>query len=112
MSEIHPLDAPEFSNFLAYLKGHEHEALLVTVVFTGLRSGELLGLTWDCVDFQNGMIRVTKQLEQPRRKGEVLRLSTPKNSKARTIAPAPTVFEALRKRKGQQEAQRKAASPA
>ena len=70
MSEIHPLDAPELSKLLAYLKGHEHEALIVTAIFTGLRSGELLGLTWDCVDFQNGLIRVTKQLAQPRRKGD------------------------------------------
>ena len=112
MSEIHPLDAPELSKFLAYLKGHEHEALLVTAVLTGLRSGELLGLTWDCVDFDNGLIRVTKQLAQPRRKGEVFRLSTPKNSKSRTIAPAPTVFQALRKHKEDQEAQRRAAGPA
>ena len=112
MSEIHPLDAPELSKLLTYLKGHEHEALIVTAIFTGLRSGELLGLTWDCVDFQNGLIRVTKQLAQPRRKGEVFRLSTPKNSKTRTIAPAPTVFEALRKRKEQQDAQRREAGPA
>ena len=45
MAEIHPLDAPKLSKFLAYLKDHEHEALLVTAVFTGLRPGELLGLT-------------------------------------------------------------------
>ena len=111
-SEIHPLDAPELSKLLAYLKGHEHEALIVTAIFTGLRSGELLGLTWDSVDFENGLIRVTKQLAQPRKRGEVFRFSTPKNSKPRTISPAPTVFQALRKRKEQQAAQRDAAGPA
>ena len=111
-AEIHPLDAPELTKLLAYLKGHEHEALIVTATFTGLRSGELLGLTWDCVDFENGLIRVTKQLAQPRKKGEKFRFTTPKNSKPRTIAPAPTVFEALRKRKADQEAQRKTAGAA
>lgn len=110
-AEIHPLDAPELSKLLAYLKGHEHEALIVTAIFTGLRSGELLGLTWDCVDFENGLIRVTKQLAQPRKKGETFRLTTPKNSKPRTIAPAPTVFQILRRHKEKQAAQREEAGP-
>ena len=111
-AEIHPLDTPELSKLLAFLKGHEHEALIVTAIFTGLRSGELLGLTWDSVDFENGLIRVTKQLAQPRKKGEVFRFATPKNSKPRTIAPAPTVFQVLKKHKEAQEAQRKALGPA
>ena len=111
-TEIHPLDTPELSKLLAFLKGHEHEALIVTAIFTGLRSGELLGLTWDSVDFENGLIRVTKQLAQPRKKGEVFRFATPKNSKPRTIAPAPTVFQVLKKHKEEQEAQRKALGPA
>ena len=111
-AEIHPLDTPELSKLLAFLKGHEHEALIVTAIFTGLRSGELLGLTWDSVDFENGLIRVTKQLAQPRKKGEVFRFATPKNSKPRTIAPAPTVFQVLKKHKEEQEAQRKALGPA
>lgn len=44
-AEIHPLDTLELSKLLAFLKGHEHEALIVTAIFIGLRSGELLGLT-------------------------------------------------------------------
>lgn len=39
-AEIHPLDTPELSKLLAFLKGHEHEALIVTAIFTGLRSGD------------------------------------------------------------------------
>ncbi len=58
------------------------------------------------------MIRVTKQLAQPRKKGEVFRFATPKNSKPRTIAPAPTVFQVLKKHKADQETLRKAMGPA
>lgn len=31
-AEIHPLDTPELSKLLAFLKGHEHEALIVTAI--------------------------------------------------------------------------------
>ena len=112
-AEIHPLDTPELSKLLAFLKGHEHEALIVTAIFTGLRSGELLGLTWDSVDFENGLIRVTKQLAQPRKKGEVFRFATPKNSKPRTIAPqAPHHRSRSYGLPGAEEAQGRAGSTA
>ena len=111
-TEIHPLDTPDLSKLLQVLKGHEHEALILTAIFTGLRSGELLGLTWDCVDFENGLIRVTKQLAQPRKKGEKVHFASLKNDKPRTITPAPTVLQILKKHKLEQNMQRLAAGPA
>lgn len=36
--------------------------LFVVALGTGMRIGEILGLTWDCVDFQNGIIHVRKTL--------------------------------------------------
>ena len=111
-AEIHPLDTPELSKLMASLKDNEYEALIMTAIFTGLRSGELLGLTWDCVDFDNGLLRVVKQLAQPRKKGEVFRFAPLKNDKPRTIAPAPTVFQILKKHKQAQAIQRLAAGPA
>ncbi|DAA86637.1 TPA: hypothetical protein CPT87_01190 [Candidatus Gastranaerophilales bacterium HUM_5] len=32
--------------------------------YTGLRAGELLGLTWDCVDFYKNTIRINKQVQR------------------------------------------------
>lgn len=32
--------------------------------YTGLRAGELLGLTWDCVDFCKNTIRINKQVQR------------------------------------------------
>lgn len=29
--------------------------------FTGLRESELIGLTWDCVDFENHTLRIYRQ---------------------------------------------------
>ena len=108
-AEIHPLDTPDLSKLMESMKGHEYEALIMVALFTGMRSGELLGLTWDCVDFENGLIRVNKQLVQPRKRGEKFRYGTLKNDKPRTLTPAPFVINVLREHKDQQLAQKKAA---
>lgn len=34
----------------------------LNLVESGMRIGELLGLTWDCVDFDNGIIKIRKTL--------------------------------------------------
>ena len=94
---------------LETVKGHEHEALIKTALFTGMRSGELCGLTWDCVDFDKGLIYVKKQLCPPRGIEKNFRFDTLKNGKPRTLAPAPFVMETLREHKKRQEQQKKAA---
>lgn len=37
-------------------------AFFVVALGTGMRMGEILGLTWDCIDFEKGTIRVEKTL--------------------------------------------------
>ena len=104
--EIRPLDTPEISDFLSAIKGHKYETLFKVDVFTGLRSGEILGLTWDCVDFDAGTLYICKQLTPPRMKGQKYAFGTPKNDKARTIRPAPYVMQVLKEHKIRQLEQR------
>ena len=111
-AEMQPLDTPDLKKLLEALHGEEYEAIITTALFTGMRSGELLGLTWDCVDFSNGIIRVTKQLLQPRRKGRPFAYGTPKNGKGRTLTPAPFVMSVLSEHKKAQDMQRQAIGPA
>lgn len=40
----------------------------LTALLTGCRNGELYALTWDCVDFNNRLIRVTKSFNKRTRK--------------------------------------------
>ena len=94
------------------IQGDEFEALITTAIFTGMRSGELLGLTWDCIDFENGIIRVTKQLIQPRKKGKPFSFGTPKNGKGRTLTPAPFVMNVLKEHKRDQALHRLEIGPA
>lgn len=110
--EIRPLDTPEISDFLNAIKGHKYETLFKVDVFTGLRSGEILGLTWDCVDFDAGTLYICKQLTPPRMKGQKYAFGTPKNDKARTIRPAPYVMQVLKEHKIKQLEQRMQAGAA
>ena len=105
-AEMQPLDTPDLKKLLEAIHGEEYEAIITTALFTGMRSGELLGLTWDCIDFNNGIIRVTKQLVHPRRKGRPYSFGTPKNGKGRTLTPAPFVMDILKAHKQAQDLQR------
>ena len=105
--QVTPLDAPEQKRLFIALKGNPFEALFLTAVFTGMRVGEIIGLTWDCVDFEHGVIHIEKQLVQTRVKGQDYVFGTLKNGKTRVIAPAPFVMEVLKKHKADQEAQKR-----
>ena len=107
--EMHPLDAPEQVQLLQSLKGKKNEALIVTALFTGMRAGELLGLTWDNIDFDHGVIHIVKQLTQSRGEGHPFAFGTLKNGKTRSINPAPFVLETLKAHKEYQEEQKRIA---
>ena len=100
--ELQPLDEAETKLFLDAVKGHPLELLYTITLFTGLREGEALGLTWDRVDFMRGTILISKQLQKEKKAGGQFRLVSLKNDKPRRITPAPWVMQLLRDRKLQQ----------
>lgn len=93
---IKPLDTDEIARFLAAAKGDAYEREMVTALFTGMRQAELIGLTWDCVDFQRGTIHLYRQLQLI--KGEY-KFESLKNDKPRTITPAPFVMKTLQEQR-------------
>ena len=100
--ELQPLDEAETKLFLDAVKGHRFELLFTFTLFSGLREGEALGLTWDRVDFMRGTILISKQLQKEKKAGGEFRLVSLKNDKPRRITPAPWVMQLLRDRKLQQ----------
>lgn len=104
--EIHPLDETQVTAFLNAVQGHTHEYLYKIAVFTGLREGEILGLTWECVDFRRGTLLVKQQVCYQKKKGGIRYLAPTKNSKARTLKLAPTVLRLFREQKLKQGFQR------
>lgn len=110
--EIRPLDEEDTARFLQAIKGHPYETIFFVTIFTGMRRGEVLGLTWDCVDFTTGTIVVNKQLQPDTSDGRKYNLVTTKNGKGRVIAPASNVMQRLRAHQRQQLEMRLKAGPA
>lgn len=95
-AEIKPLDDDGISAFINAVKGHKFENVYLTTLFTGMREGEVIGLTWDCVDFKNGTIFVNKQLQRDRTGDGKYNFVSTKSGKARLITPAPFVMSVLK----------------
>lgn len=71
-----------------------------------MREGEVLGLCRSAIDFENGQIKVERQLQLFQ--GQYV-FMPPKNGKPRTITPAPFVMDLLREElRAQAEARLKA----
>ena len=104
--EMRPLDEQEIKAFIEAIKGHEFETLYTVALFTGMRQGEVLGLSWDCVDFSAGTILIKQQLQREKRKDGQYMLVSLKNDKPRTITPAPWVMSLLKSHKTAQNAAR------
>lgn len=97
-ANITPLDDDQITAFLAAIRGNRFETLFIVTLFTGMREGEVLGLTWNCIDFNTGIITIDKQLQLHQEKGcNAYQLVSTKNGKSRTIAAAPSVIMQLKR---------------
>ncbi|MEG0780552.1 MAG: site-specific integrase, partial [Oscillospiraceae bacterium] len=100
--EMRPLEGAQIADFLHVIQGTRYEWIDTICMFTGLRQGEILGLTWDCVDFKRNILTINKQLQKKRCKGGKYRLVPTKNSRIRVIKVAFSVMDILRRRKTEQ----------
>lgn len=109
---IQPLSEKQISDLLKVVKGKRFEHVIVVTLFTGMREGEVLGLTWDCVNLETGAILINKQLQRERGGNGAYHLVSTKNGKGRLITAAPSIVAVLQKVKAQQEEWQKACGDA
>lgn len=93
------LEGANLKAFMQEIKGKPFEQIFYIDTFIGVREGEILGLTWDCIDFENETILIKQQLKRDSRIGEkssAYILSPTKTGNYRLLHPAPSVFAALK----------------
>lgn len=100
--QIKAMEDSDMAAFLAAIKGHPYENILFVTVFTGLRQGEVLGLTWDCVSFENNTLLINKQHNKAKGEKEY-KFSSLKNDRVRMLTVAEDVMDVLRRQKAQQD---------
>ena len=94
--------------FMSYVKGStrykRYYPLFVLLFNSGMRIGELSGLTWDDIDFKEGTISINKTMNRYRKKdyGFTMALGSPKSkTSVRTIMMNDVIKSALRTQKFQ-----------
>ncbi len=93
---VRALTIEEQKKFLEVAEESHNKLQYRLLLQTGLRIGELIGLTWDCVDFENREIIVEKQLEF-RHRNHYWRACSPKTvSGYRTVPMTQEAYDILK----------------
>ncbi|MBQ8999124.1 MAG: site-specific integrase, partial [Clostridium sp.] len=110
--EVFTLD--EQKCFLNTIVGNREEVLYHVAISMGLRLGELLALTWSCIDFDNGTIKIEKSVRREKNfdTGEsFLTLTSPKTNSSYAIMFMPKfLIPELKAHKSKQNAEKLLAS--
>lgn len=96
VEDIHFLTVEEQRTFLAHAERSHNYRQYALILETGLRTGELIGLTWDAIDFEKRTLTVNKTLEY-RHKDKIWRAGPPKTKQSyRTIPLTSRAVELLK----------------
>lgn len=102
--KLRPLMDDDVARFAAACETHKYGRLYMIDLFTGLRQSELLGLQWDDVDLDDGIITVRRQLQKVRGEKRYIYLDQTKNGKARQVPISPSIIALFRTQQAQQAA--------
>lgn len=102
--EAAALTADQVPVLLRAAESHRDGALWITALATGMRQGELLGLTWDALDLENRTVSVRQELQ--RNEGQWMILPPKTKLSRRTLPLANVAVEALRRQRARQAQER------
>jgi integrase len=102
------LTVEQSERLLKVMAGHRYEAIIVVALLMGLRRGEVAGLRWSEIDFNEGMLHVRTALQRIPGKG--VQLQGVKSQKSHRHSPMPALcIAALLRRRQMQLAEKRAA---
>ena len=110
--EITTLSDEQIQKFGALVEQDSYRAILKFILFSGVRESEAIGLTWDCIDFDRGTIRIYRQMLKRTKEAGGYTLASLKNDKERLLTPPPMLLSMLKEQKRKQVEQRMKAGPA
>jgi integrase len=87
--DIQPFDLEEVNQVISHIQPHFRN-YVATRLFTGMRTGEIDGLKWKCVDFDNRLIKVRETF------GKIGFQYTKNDSSQRDIQMSQLVYETLK----------------
>lgn len=80
----------------------KYKVLLYMAVFGGFRRGELVSLTWDDIDLDNGTVNITKSTARTKQHGNITKAPKNRNSIRKIVLP-DFVMSMLKEYKDQQD---------
>jgi integrase len=99
--EVQALTPEQAHKLLEAANGHRIEALLTLALVTGMRRGELLGLRWQDIDFENKSVHIRRTLSYIT--GYGFKESEPKTASSRRKIMLPQfVLDVLKQHRAQQ----------
>jgi integrase len=94
-TEMRIWDNEQVKKFLIAAKDSEYYPVYFTAIYTGMRRGEVLGLRWQDIDFENNLVYVRQSLQEVKKVG--LTFKEPKSGKSRSISITSNVINELKK---------------
>jgi integrase len=103
--EVIPLSATEARRLIEAARGDRMEARWLVGLALGLRQGEALGLWWEDIDLDAGLLRIRRALQ--RQHGAGLVFTDPKTTRSRRAVALPDpLVQVLREHRVRQEKER------
>lgn len=84
----HALNASQAQRFLDALAGHRMEPLFWTLILTGIREAEAIGLRIESVDLDNGTMRINTQIQRVGKRFQ----ATPTKGSSDAVLSIPSVL--------------------
>lgn len=98
-NEMKSWSMDEVNTFLKATMGESHYITWYIAIFTGMRQGEILGLKWDCIDFENRTIYVRRALRIEKNKYKISELKNNPSYRSITISDSDVFALKVHKKK-------------